>query len=185
MTFLSEDTAKKPVFLDLMNGRKADDVKHFDVYDPPGDGRGACGLDSSLFVHVKRNWSWLENSGTSAKPDPLTRTVKTPAKRRPPGISEPPAKKPKRAKTVRVLKERPKVPKKPFYDDVDQEALKLMIGQRVDWTAEEDSLLLLCKVAGSYLGQNSENRHAMVPYIYVRDEIHARVPHLSMNKTSR
>ena len=32
---------------------------------------------------------------------------------------------------------------------------------RVDWTKEEDSFLLLCKVAGSYLCQNMSYR--MVP----------------------
>ena len=177
-----EDTAKKSVFMELMNGRKPEEVEFYDDYETPGDQRGACGLDSSLFVHVKRNWSWVEN------PRGLTKPAKTPAtttKRKSSGIQPEVVKKPKRAVQKRILKERPKVSKKPYYDEIDKEALKLMVGQRVDWTAEEDSLLLLSKVAGAYLGQNSECRHAMVPYIYVRDEIHARMPTLSKNKTSR
>ena len=174
-----ETTSKKPIFMELMNGCKAEDVEVRDVYETPGDQRGACGLDSSLFVHVKRNWSWVEN------PPSLTKTEKKPTKRKTSGIQPEVAKKPKLAKQKRILKERPKVPKKPYYDDIDKEALKLMVGQRVEWTPEEDSLLLLSKVAGTYLGQNSEQRHSMVPYIYVRDEIHARMPTLSKNKTSR
>jgi hypothetical protein len=41
---------------------------------------------------------------------------------------------------------------------------------RVDWTKEEDSFLLLCKVAGSYLCQNMSYR--MVPCTQVRIACH-------------
>ena len=41
---------------------------------------------------------------------------------------------PKPASKTRTIVERKKVPKKPYYDEVDQEALKLMIGQRVEWS---------------------------------------------------
>ena len=146
-----EDTSKKSVFMELMNGRKPEEVEFHDVYDTPGDQRGACGLDSSLFVHVKRNWSWVENPPGFN----LTKTVKKPTKRKTSGIQPEMAKKPRRAIEKRILKERPKVPKKPYYDEIDKEALKLMVGQRVDWTPEEDSLLLLSKVAGAYLGKLS------------------------------
>ena len=53
---------------------------------------------------------------------------------------------------------------------------------RVDWSAGEDSFLLLCKVAGSYLCRNS--RYQMVPYTAVRDLLHEYFPE-SENKTSR
>jgi len=43
---------------------------------------------------------------------------------------------------------------------------QLMRKLRVDWTKEEDSFLLLCKVAGSYLCQNMAYR--MVPCTQVR-----------------
>ena len=73
-------------------------------------------------------------------------------------------------------------PKKPFYDEKDLEALKLMQKLRVDWSAEEDSFLLTCRVAGSYLSQNSSV--LQVPYTLIRDELHKRYQS-SLNKTSR
>ena len=58
---------------------------------------------------------------------------------------------------------------------MDKEALKLMIGQRVEWSKEEDTFLLLARVAGSYLCQYMLAAACqMVPYAYVRDELHAR-----------
>ena len=41
---------------------------------------------------------------------------------------------------------------------------------RVDWSDQEDSFLLICKVAGAYLCQNS--RSGMVTYTAVRDLLH-------------
>ena len=82
---------------------------------------------------------------------------------------------PKPASKTRTIVERKKVPKKPYYDEVDQEALKLMIGQRVEWSKEEDTFLLLARVAGSYLCQHMIAAACqMVPYCIVRDELHAR-----------
>ena len=50
-----------------------------------------------------------------------------------------------------------------------------MIGQRVEWSKEEDTFLLLARVAGSYLCQYMLAAACqMVPYAYVRDELHAR-----------
>ena len=61
----------------------------------------------------------------------------------------------KPSKKTRIIKAIPKVSKKPYYDEVDQEALKYMTKLRVEWTKEEDTILLISKVAGSYLCQNS------------------------------
>ena len=36
--------------------------------------------------------------------------------------------------------------RKPYYDERDKAALRLMRKLRVDWSAGEDSFLLLCKV---------------------------------------
>ena len=36
--------------------------------------------------------------------------------------------------------------RKPYYDEKDKAALRLMRKLRVDWSAGEDSFLLLCKV---------------------------------------
>ena len=53
---------------------------------------------------------------------------------------------------------------------------------RVDWSDQEDSFLLICKVAGAYLCQNS--RSGMVNYTAVRDILHKHFSE-SQNKTSR
>ena len=74
-------------------------------------------------------------------------------------------------------------PKKPYYDEKDRAALRLMRKLRVDWTQPEDSLLLICRVAGAYLCQNA--RQQMVNYTSVRDLLHARFPESGANKTSR
>ena len=37
--------------------------------------------------------------------------------------------------------------RKPYYDERDKAALRLMRKLRVDWSAGEDSFLLLCKVS--------------------------------------
>ena len=73
-------------------------------------------------------------------------------------------------------------PKKPYYDDIDKAALRLMRKLRVDWTSKEDSFLLLCKVAGAFLCQNQ--RSPMVQYTWVRDLLHKQFEE-SANKTSR
>ena len=72
--------------------------------------------------------------------------------------------------------------RKPFYDERDRAALRLMRKLRVDWSTQEDSFLLLCKVAGAYLCQNSRNQ--MVQYTAVRDLLHRNFTS-SHNKTSR
>ena len=48
--------------------------------------------------------------------------------------------------------------RKPYYDEKDRSALRLMRKLRVDWSAQEDSFLLLCKVAGAYLCQNTRSQ---------------------------
>ena len=74
------------------------------------------------------------------------------------------------------------VVRKPYYDEKDKAALRLMRKLRVDWSAREDSFLLLCKVAGAFLCANARNQ--MVAYTLVRDLLHSHFPE-SSNKTSR
>ena len=167
---------------------------------------GAAGFDSSLFMHLKRNWSWVTRGGSlqstdrksltkpvlrmddddekEVSPDKKSKTTvdkslvkKKGVKRKLPedenqeekaqfkgaGV---PYKLVKPAKKTRVIKDRPKAPKKPYYDEVDKEALKLMTKLRVEWTKEEDTILLISRVAGSYLCQNSVAvATSMVPYV--------------------
>ncbi len=78
------------------------------------------------------------------------------------------------------------VPKKPYYDDKDKAALRLMRKLRVDWSPAEDSFLLLCRVAGNFVCRRHHlSVHTMVPYSIVRDLLHKHFPEESCNKTSR
>ena len=176
------------------------EVESLDTYDIPGDLRGASGLDSSLFAHVKRNWLWVSSEQHSItptqrkdsrppkstlKPNEKVVKIQTPVKRgtkrKQPepdpdmnsGVPFP--SRPKPASHTRKIFERKKAAKKPYYDEIDKEALKLMIGMRVDWSKEEDTFLLLARVAGSYLCQYMIAAACqMVPYTIVRDELHSR-----------
>ena len=81
------------------------------------------------------------------------------------------SKRAKKDSVKRVIQSRKKgADRKPYYDEKDKEALKLMRKLRVDWSDQEDSFLLICKVAGAYLCQNS--RSGMVTYTAVRDLLH-------------
>ena len=69
----------------------------------------------------------------------------------------------------RLVKPRPKTAeRRPYYDEADQAALRLMRKLRVDWTPKEDSFLLLCKVAGAYLCQvRPEKIHeCLIPFSF-------------------
>merc|ERR1740128_565732 len=86
-------------------------------------------------------------------------------------------------KYVRVLgKRKTNVERKPYYDEKDKAALRLMRKLRVDWSTREDSFLLLCRVVGNYLCANQ--RSQMVQYTSVRDLLHSYFKE-SCNKTSR
>lgn len=122
-----------------------------DVGNLPGDGEGVAGLDSSLFVHIKRNWQWVNRPRVPTQTDTNTPKVKGVKRKQSTDDSEAASKKAKAA--VKKKRER-----RPYYDEVDQEALKLMRKLRVDWTPQEDSLLLVCKVAGWYLCDDTRTK---------------------------
>ena len=218
---------RKPAMMEALEPRSAEEAVVADDGNIPGDGLGAAGLDSSIFAHLKRNWTW-NNSANYRKGDKLaappfimsevaskTVTVKTAGGRTEVSISKQPnvkrttkGQKRKRANSecnrkpveeepdsrIRVKPRRPAVftrvvgrkrataERKPYYDEKDKAALRLMRKLRVDWSSGEDSFLLLCKVAGSYLCSNSRNQ--MVQYTAVRDLLHEQFPE-SQNKTSR
>lgn len=202
-----EDPKKKPALLKALQVRKVDQVEELDQGNTPGDQRGAAGQDSCMYTHVKRNWVWVQNQADkpltkltkSNEKIKITSAAKRGTKRKQsadddgdsaklskaaggapfPVPIKPPSK-------VRIVKEREKVKRKPYYDEVDKEAMKLMIGQRVDWASEEDTLLLMSRVAGGYLCQHAIGAHSqMVPYTLVRDLLHTSLPEISSNKTSR
>ncbi|XP_059189576.1 general transcription factor 3C polypeptide 1 [Centropristis striata] len=194
----------------------------------PGDGKGAGGLDSEFFGHLKRNWLWTNHllsvkttpSGLEAKENkirlksllsknalrialkaggsttPRYVTTKLPQIAESVEVSIEPAsrnqqvvggKKQKRKRSkkevVKAPRKKKKEPKKrtPAHDEADHRALKRMTRQRVLWSLQEDSLMMLCSVAAHLL--NSKLKRPFVPYCVVRDLLHAEFE-ISMDKTS-
>ncbi|KAM7394584.1 hypothetical protein PAMP_021375 [Pampus punctatissimus] len=195
----------------------------------PGDSKGAGGLHSEFFAHLKRNWLWTNHllsvrtkpTGSESKESKIRlnsllsknalrialkaggtttpRCVTTkrslvrqenvelavePASRNQQVVGG------KRQKRKRSKKEVPKAPRKkkkepkkrtPAHDEADHQALKMMTRQRVYWSVQEDSLMMLCSVASHLL--NSQLKRAFVPYCVVRDLLHAEFE-ISMDKTS-
>ena len=206
---------KKPAMLEALSPRTAEEATAADDGSVPGDGLGAAGLDSSIFAHLKRNWTWNAGEGGGRRGEKLTPSFILPGEtsirteggvkrvvvgRRPNEKRTTKGQKRKRATSPKPKSEssrvsgRPAVTKrlvtrkvtqvvrKPYYDEKDKAALRLMRKLRVDWSAREDSFLLLCKVAGAFLCANARNQ--MVAYTLVRDLLHSHFPE-SSNKTSR
>ncbi|KAK3864004.1 hypothetical protein Pcinc_030265 [Petrolisthes cinctipes] len=55
---------RKPQIMESLTPRKTTEAPARDTGVIPGDGRGAAGLDSAIFAHLKRNWS--STTGPSA-----------------------------------------------------------------------------------------------------------------------
>lgn len=53
-----EDLAKKDEMIAASRARTTEEAVEMDNGLVPGDHRGAAGLDSAFFAHLKRNWSW-------------------------------------------------------------------------------------------------------------------------------
>lgn len=68
------------------------------------------------------------------------------------------------------------------YDEDDYRAMQRMEKLRVEWDSHEDNILLVCKVATTYLSPNP--RKQMVSFIAVRDVLRT-FSYNSYNKTSR
>ncbi|PNF33520.1 hypothetical protein B7P43_G17638, partial [Cryptotermes secundus] len=219
----------KQVMIDAIQPRLPQDALKRDTGLVPGDKRGAAGLDSAFFSHLKRNWNWttatpcittVSNNKpvlaakplvqeqrkarlASLKTEPLQfdeifqkpqeKPMKTvfPVKKKLRGPRTV-AKKDVIAARSKVLKKRKFVrhvlPRKsrrnhrPYYDEVDLKALQLMSKLRVEWSTAEDNLLLLCKVACTYLCPTPRKQVVTLPTI--RDYMHQICP-ASRNKTSR
>lgn len=168
----------------------------------PGDRRGAAGLDSHLFAHLERNWSFNKTSQftrlhssqsrvkSTAAPIRCNRIVRVTRdpnlKKRITGVTTPvPLHKLKSSivrRRVPITRKKMVVTKKRIYnkyDEIDRLALQNMNKLRVDWNQQEDNCLLLCKVAQMYLNPN--NRLVM-PSQVIRDILHWSCK--SMNKTA-
>ncbi|XP_027539298.1 general transcription factor 3C polypeptide 1 isoform X3 [Neopelma chrysocephalum] len=68
-----------------------------------------------------------------------------------------------------------------YHDEADQSALLRMTRLRVTWTVQEDSLLMLCRIASHVL--NTKVKGPFVPWQVVRDVMHSSFEE-SLDKTS-
>ncbi|XP_041432437.1 general transcription factor 3C polypeptide 1 isoform X2 [Xenopus laevis] len=68
-----------------------------------------------------------------------------------------------------------------YHDEADQSALQRMTRLRVAWTAQEDGLLMLCRIASNIL--NKKVKAPFVPWQVVRDIMHSSFEE-SLDKTS-
>lgn len=202
-----EDLDKKLLMIYTLNPREPGEASTKDLGFIPGDRKGAAGLDSALFAHLKRNWNWGEdyyrckqykNGGRSSSPppkEPITVNISE--------LAKPAEKKkvytrkkivamqqieqdlillPRRKSFVRkVLPKKKRIRSRAQYDEVDHCALQNMGKLRVDWEPHEDNVLLVCKVAMMYLCPNS--RKQLVPFSAVRDVLFQYAK--SNNKTSK
>uniref|UniRef100_A0A6V7I8R1 Uncharacterized protein n=1 Tax=Bracon brevicornis TaxID=1563983 RepID=A0A6V7I8R1_9HYME len=61
-----EDASKKPEMLATLKPRlDINDAPNHDTGHMPGDKKGAAGIDSALFAHLKRNWNWENFQGAN------------------------------------------------------------------------------------------------------------------------
>ncbi|KAG7262924.1 hypothetical protein CRUP_018927, partial [Coryphaenoides rupestris] len=161
----------------------------------PGDGKGAGGLDSEFFGHLKRNWLWtnyllackknitdgeLINGNMRLKgllsKNALRLALKAASRNQQVIGGKRQKRKRTRKEVVKVPRKKRKEPRKrvPAHDEADHRALKMMTRKRVYWSPPEDSLIMLCSVA---------LRRPFVPYCVVRDMLHGELEK-SMDKTS-
>lgn len=187
--------------LECLNEVTDEVAKSKDIGLLPGDHLGAAGLDSSFFAHLLRNWSFKatkykvkkasmlvtgSRKGVPIRYNRLVRVVRDPTVRHASSevkVSMVPLSSLSRRrrrittrKTIKSVRNRVNL-----YDDVDREALRRMSKLRVDWNAEEDNFLLLCRVAKLYLGMCMK-RPLIVPSV-LRDLMQWNCK--SLNKTSQ
>ncbi|XP_062533981.1 general transcription factor 3C polypeptide 1 [Armigeres subalbatus] len=212
----------KPDIVEACKARTPEQAIANDVFRlPPGDNRGAAGMDTAMFVHLKANWSKVMNYAPAlksqiAKLKRLKNLRKISTMHKPAQTS-----KNMNTKRIPVLKEKKlclktKLSVKPFastfkrlaekkytikvrriekrtrggprkrniYDDVDRTALKLMKKLRVDWNRNEDTVLLLCRIALKYMYGENTKMNSIINSVLYRDILHWTIPE-SCNKTAR
>ncbi|XP_076762945.1 general transcription factor 3C polypeptide 1 [Xylocopa sonorina] len=59
-----EDLGKKSDMLQALVARSPEEAVRMDIGKVPGDRKGAAGIDSACFAHLKRNWSWAFSSSS-------------------------------------------------------------------------------------------------------------------------
>lgn len=59
---LLEDLSKKTAMIEAIVARTPKQTAEMDTGAVPGDRKGAAGIDSAFFAHLKRNWNWSISS---------------------------------------------------------------------------------------------------------------------------
>ncbi|XP_012153954.1 general transcription factor 3C polypeptide 1 isoform X2 [Megachile rotundata] len=59
-----EDLSKKSDMIQAVVARSPEEAVKLDIGKMPGDRKGAAGIDSACFAHLKRNWNWSITSAT-------------------------------------------------------------------------------------------------------------------------
>jgi general transcription factor 3C polypeptide 1 len=59
---LLEDLSRKIEMIQALKVKQPEEAEKYDSGFVPGDRKGAAGIDSAFFPHLKRNWNWV-NSG--------------------------------------------------------------------------------------------------------------------------
>ncbi|XP_072745802.1 general transcription factor 3C polypeptide 1 [Anoplolepis gracilipes] len=224
---LLEDLSKKTAMIEAIVARTPSQTVEMDTGAIPGDRKGAAGIDSAFFAHLKRNWNWSisstnrqasrnqEKSSTGQRDLHLSKIQTKPVKYTeydglkkvsgppPPIVSAtelrkkvydhfssggrknealPSHQSTKQKSFVRRVMPRKKSVPRVKYDEDDYRAMQRMHKLRVDWESHEDNILLVCKVATTYLLSNS--RKQIIGFIAVRDVLRT-YSYNSYNKTSR
>lgn len=229
-----EDLDKKNVLVQAIVARNPKEASTMDTGVVPGDRKGAAGIDSAFFAHLKRNWNWAANysmyqtktsrnsrkceksgqrdlhlSKIQTKPVKYTEYVGLKKVSGPPTpaisgtelkkqmydyISKPTdigrknevllSHQSSRQNSVvrRVMPRKRSSHPRLKYDEDDYQAMKMMSKLRTDWEPHEINILLVCKVAMTYLSPNP--RKQAVNFMAVRDVLRT-YSYTSYNKTSR
>ncbi|KOC70674.1 General transcription factor 3C polypeptide 1 [Habropoda laboriosa] len=172
-----EDLNKKSDMIKAIVTRSPDEAIKLDTGKVPGDHKGAAGIDSACFAHLKRNWNWGYSNVVVREPKKKQNVVYE----RDTYLSKIKAK-PIKFTDFSVLPRKSLNKKRTKYDEVDYRALQRMHKLRVDWEPHEDKILLVCKVAMVYLCPNP--RKQVITFSAVRDVLWM-YSYSSYNKTSR
>lgn len=187
-----ESVSTKPDMVRSTKSVNPEEAPRRDVGYIPGDGLGAAGFDSAIWVHVKRNWVWSSSKKSRAQKAPSDNVTGTRKKYMDKINFKPIIFKdlPKKSKAKRVKKKRkfetnskkvvktkkltrfivPRTKKKVHVDDLDRSIGKKMGTARSIWSEEEDDMLLLCRAATDYLCANV--RKKLIASTTIRDVMH-------------
>lgn len=206
-----EQLTTKPEMVDSLKGQNQKTAQERDVGYLPGDHLGAAGYDSATWVHLKRNWLWPKkikkepdvkhvkelitglrkkkmdkvplrpmHLGSLKTKAGFQETLQVKSKRISKWQAQPKSNKKKHIRAVKVV-QRKRAPRKRYYDKVDLNILRITQRKRSDWTEHEDTMLLLCKMASTYLCPIS--RKHFIPSTVLRDVLHRICPR-TKGKTS-